>query len=224
MAPRFKSKNEIVYDQLRQDILQGVYEAGSRLIIDELATTLGVSQIPIREAMRQLESDGFVTIVPHVGAKVTDIDADFIFEVFALLESIEVVCSKAACQTITDDEIETLKHMVSEMDSSVSNPALWADQNKAMHLYICQIAGTRLALKMMEKVLDHWDRLRFRYLNDVFGLRTPQAQKEHREILNAFARRDSEAVEHAVRMHNHNALESYLQHMQKKGHLEITEK
>ena len=89
MRPTFRSKNEVVYDLLRQSIIEGEYKPGKRLVIDELAVTLGVSQSPIREAMRQLEADGFVTIEPYVGATVTKINADFIFEVFGLLESLE---------------------------------------------------------------------------------------------------------------------------------------
>ena len=84
MRPIFKSKNEAVYDALRQAIIHGEYEPGSRLVIDDLAATMGVSQIPIREALRQLEADGFITIEPYVGATLTDINANFIFEIFTL--------------------------------------------------------------------------------------------------------------------------------------------
>ncbi|HEX2623126.1 MAG TPA: GntR family transcriptional regulator, partial [Phototrophicaceae bacterium] len=115
MAPVFRSKKEVVYDQLREDILHGKYKPGSRLVIDELAETMGVSQIPIREAMRQLEADGFVTIEPYVGATVTPIDANFIVEVFALLEAMEIIGSRAACQTMTDTQLQQLADMINKM-------------------------------------------------------------------------------------------------------------
>ena len=85
MGTIFRSKNEVVYDLLHQAIIRGDYKPGERIVIDELASRLDVSQIPIREALRQLEADGFVTNEPYVGVTVTGISADFIFEIFALL-------------------------------------------------------------------------------------------------------------------------------------------
>src|SRR5574341_1558334 len=148
MRPAFRSKNEVVYDVLRQSIIQGEYKPGARLVIDELAESLGVSQIPIREAIRQLEADGFVTFEPYVGATITDINANFIFEVFALLESMEITCSRAAARCMSDDELETLEDLIYNMDASVDDPDKWAQENKHLHLFICECAKTALIQKM----------------------------------------------------------------------------
>ncbi|MEO8394694.1 MAG: GntR family transcriptional regulator [Chloroflexota bacterium] len=219
MTSLFRSKKEVVYDLLREDIIRGKYTPGSRLIIDELALTLGVSQIPIREAMRQLEADGFVTIEPYVGATVTDLNADFIFEVFALLEHLEIISSRAACRVMSDDDLGQLADMIEQMDASVKNPNKWTSENKAMHLFICQCANTTLVLKMMEMVLDHWDRLRLHYLNDVFGNRIQAAQEDHRRILAAFYSRDPDEVERVIHAHNQVALSSYIRHLQSSGQI-----
>jgi DNA-binding GntR family transcriptional regulator len=219
MRPAFRSKNEVVYDVLRQSIIQGEYEPGTRLVIDELSASLGVSQIPIREAMRQLEADGFVTIEPYVGATITKINADFIFEIFALLESMEVTCGRTAARCMSDDELETLADLVDQMDASATRPEQWSQDNKQFHLFIAECARTGLILKMMQKVLDHWDRLRLHYLKDVFGRRIEEAQNEHKQILEAFRTRDADNVEQVMRQHNRNALESYLQHLQSTGQI-----
>jgi DNA-binding GntR family transcriptional regulator len=216
---RFKSKKEVVYDQLRQEILEGIHPPGVRLVIDDLVNQIGVSQIPIREAMRQLEADGFVTIEPHVGATVTNLDASFIYEVFALLEAMEIICSRTACQVITDDEIIILDTMISEMDTSIDEANLWSQQNKGMHLFICDIAKAQLVRKMMLKVFDHWDRLRFHYLKNVLGHRIHEAQAEHKQILEAFRNRDADGVEQIVHLHNQRALQSYIEYLQSQGHL-----
>lgn len=220
MTALFRSKKEVVYDLLREDILRGKYKPGSRLVIDELAATLGVSQIPIREAMRQLEADGFVTIEPYVGATVTQLNAEFIFEVFALLEHLEIISSRAACRMMSAADLRQLAELVSEMDASLNDPNQWSTQNKAMHLYICQRANTPLVLKMMEKVLDHWDRLRLHYLNDVFGNRIQAAQQDHKRILAAFATRDPDEVERVIHEHNQDALASYLRHLRATGQVQ----
>lgn len=223
MTAGFRSKKEVVYDLLRDNILRGKYKPGSRLIIDELAVTLGVSQIPIREAMRQLEADGFVTIEPYVGATVAELTADFIFEVFALLENMEVVCGRAACRLMTDEQLQQLADMIARMDACLDDPNQWSSINKEMHLFICRCANTRLILKMMEKVLDHWDRLRLHYLTDVFGNRVHAAQEDHKRILEAFYSRDPDVVERVIHEHNQGALASYIQHLQSAGKLALDE-
>lgn len=223
MRPTFRSKNEAVYDALRQAIIQGEYEPGSRLVIDDLAASMGVSQIPIREALRQLEADGFITIEPYVGATLTEINASFIFEIFALLESLEVICSRSAARCMTDKELDKLEKLIIQMDGSLNYPEQWSQQNKEFHLFICECSKSVLTTKMMQKVLDHWDRLRLHYLKDVSGRRIPDAQREHKLILEAFRTRNPDAVERTIRQHNRSALDSYIKHLRATGEIETDE-
>jgi len=220
MRPAFRSKNEVVYDTLRQSIIQGEHEPGTRLVIDELAQSLGVSQIPIREAMRQLEADGFVTIEPYVGATITELNANFILEVFALLEALEIISSRAAVRSMSNADLDRLTDLIYKMDASVERPEEWSQENKHLHLYICECAGMTLVLKMTQKVLDHWDRLRLHYLKDVFGRRIHAAQEEHKQILQAFRTRNPDEVERVIRQHNQSALSSYIQHLQATGQIQ----
>jgi DNA-binding GntR family transcriptional regulator len=214
MRPAFRSKNEIVYETLRQEIIRGSYKPGTRLVIDELAEVLGVSHIPIREAMRQLEADGFITIEPYVGATVTEINANFIFELFGLLDTLETTCSRNAVRNMSDADLQTLTDMIDAMESTLDDPEQWSQQNKQLHLFICECADTFLVLKMMQKVLDHWDRLRLHYFKDVLGNRIRSAQQEHRQILEAFCLRDPDEVERVIHEHNQQGLASYIQHLQ----------
>jgi DNA-binding GntR family transcriptional regulator len=219
MSTLFRSKNEVVYELLHRSIIHGEYRPGERMVIDELAGKLGVSQIPIREALRQLEADGFVTIEPYVGATVTPISADFIFEIFALLETMEVVCSRTAGRCMSEAEMATLAELVRAMDSTVNEPDRWAEQNKKFHLLICDYSRTGLIKGMMRKVFDHWDRLRSHYIKDVLEHRILAAQEEHRQIMAAFQARDIDKVEQLIRAHNQNALASYIERLQSAGFL-----
>ena len=219
MSTLFRSKNEVVYDVLHQAIIRGDYQSGERVVIDDVAARLGVSQIPVREALRQLEADGFVTIEPYVGATVTDIGADLVFEIFALLETMEAVCSRAACRCMSEAEIERLDALVQQMDICISEPESWSKLNKEFHLLICDFAHTGLIKEMMRKVLDHWDRLRLHYIKDVLGHRLEMAQLEHRQIMDAFRNRDAQEVERLIRAHNHNALAAYNNYLQAAGYL-----
>ncbi len=216
---KFRSKKDIVYDQLREDIVKGVHKPGARLVIDELAKEMTASQIPIREAIQQLEADGFITTEPYVGARVAEIDAAFIYEVFALLESMEIICSRSACAVMTDEELEELSQMVMEMDDLLDKPLQWSERNKAMHLFICECAQTTLILKMVQKVFDHWERLRLYYLPDIAMKRIQEAQSEHHQILKAMQDRDPDTAEEILRNHNRSALKSYTRHLKKIGYL-----
>src|SRR5260370_8610988 len=126
MKLEFRSKNAIVYEQLRISIINGDYKPGVRLVIDQLAVDFGVSQIPIREAIRQLEAEGFVSIEPYAVATVTQINADFIFEIFSLLKSTEIICSRTACATMTEQELSTLQNLIEKMDHSLDDPDIWS--------------------------------------------------------------------------------------------------
>lgn len=81
MRPAFQSKNQIIHGVLLDAIIQGEFAPSTRLVIDEMAAKFEVSPIPIREALRQLEADGFVSFEPHVGFTVTPIHAGLIAEV-----------------------------------------------------------------------------------------------------------------------------------------------
>jgi DNA-binding GntR family transcriptional regulator len=220
MSSVFRSKNEVVYDLLHQTILRGDYKPGERVIIDDLASKLGVSPIPIREALRQLEADGFVKIEPYIGATVTEISASSIFEIFALLGAMEAISGRSACRCMGEEEIQELDNLVQQMDASVYEPGSWSKLNKEFHLRICSYAHAGLIKEMMRKVLDHWDRLRLYYMKDVLGLRLEMAQVEHRQIMTAFHNRDADEVESLIRAHNQNALTAYNNYLQAAGYLD----
>lgn len=219
-APVFKSKNEQVYEHLRAMILGGQLEPGSRLVIDHLAESLGVSQIPIREALFRLEAGGFVTLEPHIGARVAELHAKEVREVFQVLEAMEVITGTAACARLTVADLAWLERHVKAMEADLAEPEAWSEGNKRLHLFLGERAGMLLALRVLDSALDHWDRLRRHYLHDVFAHRIPLAQREHVTLLAALARRDEAAVERTLRDHNRAALAAYADHLRAEGHLD----
>ncbi|HHW89214.1 MAG TPA: GntR family transcriptional regulator [Chloroflexi bacterium] len=223
MQPVFRSKPAVVHDMLRESIIHGEYKPGERLVIDEVAARLGVSQIPVREAVRQLEADGLVTIEPYAGATVTEFSPDLVYEIFALLESLEVICGRRACNCMSDAQHAELSMLVERMDGCTDDAEAWSQLNREFHLLICRFANVQLIGRMLENTLDHWDRLRLHYLTDVLQPRIPEAQAEHRRIIEAFARREVDAVETLLRAHNRGALAAYVELMRQQGHLERTE-
>jgi DNA-binding GntR family transcriptional regulator len=208
-----RSKKELVTKTLRNAILNGELIPGTRLVIDDLAKQLGVSPIPVREALQQLDADGYVAIEPYLGARVAPIEAESVVEVFSLLETMEVVSSRAACQHMADADFDVLEEILVKMDSLVADPELWSQENRHFHKYICDKSGTRLVGSLMSKVLDHWDRLHRYFLTDVFARRLPQAQREHWKILKTLRTRDPAETEGVIREHAQSSLTAYTKYL-----------
>ena len=210
----FRSKNEQVYELLKAKIVRGDYAPGQPLVIDTLARQLGVSQIPIREALRQLEANGFVSIEPYVGARVTEIHAGSIHEVFSMLEHMEILSGRAACVTMSTDAFDALEQMIDGMGRLLDDPEAWSEANKRLHRFICQQAGMNVVEKMLLVALDHWDRLRCHYLEDVFAQLMPPRQAEHEQMLAALRRRDPDELERVIHSHNRESLRAYIAHLE----------
>lgn len=221
MSINYRSKNQAVYEAIRDAIVSGEFAPGQRIVIDELAPRLGVSHSPIRECLRQLEADGFVRIRPYAGVTVTDIRPEFIMEVFALLESLEMISSRRACQRATDQQIEELAKFITGMAAYIGQPEVWSEKNMALHMLICDLAETQLTGQMMNRTLHHWDRLRRYYLEDVSAQRIEQAHQEHLEILAAIRARDEAQVVDVIRHHNEKALKAYLEHINKTQQIDL---
>jgi DNA-binding GntR family transcriptional regulator len=210
----FRSKKEFAYDALRDAILEGQLGPGTRLVIDELAADLGVSHIPVREALQQLQADGFVTIEPYVGARVAEIDASLIREVFDLMEALEVISGRAACLRMSEDSLAEMENRLHEMDALVTDSDRFSQENARLHQFICERAETPLVSRLMDKVLAHWDRLRRHYLQDVFERRMIDAQQEHWRVFEALCTRDPDHVERVIREHNQAARTAYEEHLE----------
>jgi DNA-binding GntR family transcriptional regulator len=208
-----RSKKELVSETLRNAILNGEVIPGTRLVIEDLAKQIGVSPIPVREALQQLHADGYVVIEPYLGAKVAPIESESVTEVFSLLETMEVVSSRAACQHMSDSDFDVLEEILLQMDALINDPERWSRENRHFHSFICDQSGTRLVGSLMSKVLDHWDRLRRYFLKDVFARRLRKAQREHWMILRTLRTRDPDRTEAVVREHTQAALSAYQRHL-----------
>jgi DNA-binding GntR family transcriptional regulator len=217
--PRLKSrsKREAAYLWLRNGIIRGRLQPGDQLVIDDLARKLDVSTIPIREALQQLEAEGFVAIRPYAGASVAAIHPDLIFEIFAILEAVEVTSGRMACEKIDEDQLAQLRQILEDLDALEDDVDAWSQANIHFHEVLCDAAGTVLIRDVLDRMLSHWDRLRRYYLQDVFGRRLQKAQKGHWEMFRALEARDPDAIERAARRHNRAALSAYIDHLREVG-------
>jgi DNA-binding GntR family transcriptional regulator len=207
-SPTFRRKSEVAYTWLRDAIIDGTMSGGTRLVIDDLAKQLGISPIPIREALSQLQAEGFVIFKPHVGATVTELYPSLAYEIFGLLETVEVICGRNACSQLTPEFLDHLEMTLRELDDLVDDPERFSEGNAHFHQ-----AGAVLMENVVATVWLHWHRLRRRYLSEVFANQTEIAQKEHWELLAALRARDPEQVEEVSRRHNRRSQEAYRRYM-----------
>jgi len=214
-AVSYTSKKEMVYSGLRDAIVSGEITPGTRLIIDDIAAEHKISHIPVREALQMLTSEGFVSLKPHAGATVTDIDPRTVAEIFDILEGLEVAAGRAACKTADPEQIKALRSVAREMDAAAEDAEEWSRLNFEFHRMVCQAAGYAIALDLLERVKVHWDRVRRRYLRDVLLPNAPKAQKEHWRIIEAIEKGDPDLCEEIVRKHNRSARKAYGKHVKK---------
>ncbi len=205
-----QTKRAIAYDALRSSIMRCDLRPGQRLIIDDISRQLGVSQIPVREALQQLQSERLVVNVPHIGATVAPISPGDVTEVFALMEGLESVAVEPAATNATAQFLDTLDRMVGEMDIALrkQDGERWAALNSDFHRLISAQARMPLLFDMTQRTLDQWDRIR-RYFN-IFSQRVGQAQSQHHQIAAAFRVHDIDELRRLSRDHNREALKAYV--------------
>lgn len=215
VGPRHVTKQQFAYTALRDAILRCELQPGERVVIDDLARRFDVSIIPVREALRLLESEGLVVSVAHTGTTVAPVSRQLIVEVFALLEGLETVTARAAAVAASADDLSTLEAMVARMDRALSaeRPGVWAELNTDFHLAISGMSGMPMVDQMLRRALDHWNRVRRFFFNGVFTRRAAVAQREHHRILAQLRAHDADAVEQTMRGHNRNASQAYLDYL-----------
>jgi DNA-binding GntR family transcriptional regulator len=110
----YKPLRDVVFDYMKDAIITGKLKPGERLMEVQLAEKLGVSRTPVREAIRKLELEGLVVMVPRKGAYVADLDAKDLLNVLEVRSSLEGLAASLAAERITEEEIDKLKKIIEE--------------------------------------------------------------------------------------------------------------
>ncbi len=219
LAASHLTKQQYAYETLRASILRGELAPGTRLVIDDLAKRFSISIIPVREALRLLQSEGLVVSVAHVGATVAPISRESVAEVFTLLEGLEVVAARTATERADLAALDELAAIVAEMDAALDaeHPQRWAELNTRFHLTISGLTAMPMLQEMLQRAFDHWDRIRRFYFNGVLVRRARRAQAEHHLMLDHMRARDVRSLEAVVREHNQAALAAYTAYLDSTG-------
>ncbi|MEX4005133.1 GntR family transcriptional regulator [Paraburkholderia sp. EG285A] len=178
---------ELATDAIRQRILSGDLAPGEVLRQEALAEELGVSRVPIREAITRLTSEGLLTNVPHKGAYVAELSIDEVKETFDIRLRLEPWIFAEAIPRITDAEIGKAERLVKEMDKA--NSGIWGQLNWRLHETLYLPAQRDITLQMLRVLHDRSDRY-FRFQAVQVPIRE-QSHEEHMALVEACRKRDA---------------------------------
>ena len=192
---------EIVYEELKREILVGEISPGTRMMEIELADEMGVSRTPVREAIRKLEKEGLVTIEPRKGAYASDVSIKDMVDVLEVREDLEAMTAAMAAQKVNKDEKQALIEATMEykeaVESERTEDIIRCDEK--FHQLIVNYSGNKTLIQLFSQVQEL--ALRFRYLfYDDFS-RYERMPMEHREIEEAILSGDYEKARVAAGEH-----------------------
>ncbi|MEP6732462.1 MAG: GntR family transcriptional regulator [bacterium] len=188
-------------DSLRDRILRGHFPEGKPLRQDAIAAELGVSRIPVREALRQLESEGLVIFSPHRGAVVSTFSLEEIAEMFELRAEIESDLIRRAVPLMTAEDDSRVREILDGYEIALQSGevALWGQLNWQLHSTLYAPCDRQFTLGIVKKLHQHSDRYLRMQLSLTHG--ETRARQEHRAIAAAARKRDARKASQLMREH-----------------------
>jgi DNA-binding GntR family transcriptional regulator len=200
-----------VADRLRSDILEGRLRPGEWLRQERLAQAYSVSQMPVREALKQLAAEGLVEHVPYRGVQVVEFAAEDVEDLYACRAFIEGMAARSAAQNVTDEELSDLAGLHEQMVRcrTPEDLAQYRELNRRFHALIFSASRRSYIVRTLAQLWSAfptmlWSNIPRIAVASVPGRDEPDAA-EHEEIVAALAARDAERAERAVRRHIESA-------------------
>lgn len=185
-------KSQTIYRTLRERILSNELVSGTRLVLRQLANQFDTSDIPVREALRMLERDGLVEMVPYRGARVTTLTAREIEETYFIRGHLESIATGLAAERITDAELTVLDRLMDRMRGAVEaqDGPRFSELNQEFHRTIVAACGNSM---LRDLTMDIWQRHSgFQRVFRMVPGRLAASQAEHEGIMAALRARDTE--------------------------------
>lgn len=202
----FLPLRDVVFNTLRQAILTGDLKPGERLMEIHLANRLGVSRTPIREAIRKLELEGLVTMIPRRGAEVAQITEKCMSDVLEVRRALDALCAELACERIAPEGLEDLKEACEHFSRTVrqgeADIKSIAQADVRLHDIIVQATGNERLVQLINNLSEQMYRYRFEYLKD--SSQHERLVEEHRIIYESLVKKDKKTASEAAKMHIDN--------------------
>lgn len=206
-----------VFQKIRTDILNGRYKENDELRENTIGRELGVSRTPVREALRQLELEGLVTIFPNRGAYVIGISHKDIWDIYTMRSFLEGLCARWAAEHITDGQLGALEETIVLSEFQVNresgfNTEQIAELDGRFHSALYEASGSRILCKVLTD-FHNYVRIARRTSIDSEE-RARRSIREHRQILRALRERDGELAEQLANEH----IMHVMQNLKKQGY------
>ncbi len=195
---------DVVFNTLRQAILRGELKPGERLMEIHLAEKLGVSRTPIREAIRKLELEGLVTMIPRRGAEVARITEKNLRDVLEVRRELDAFSCELACDRITKQEGEELYRACEEFAAATAtrDATVIAAADVKLHDIIVNAAGNERLTEILNNLSEQMYRYRFEYIKDTSNYE--KLVEEHRIIYESILKKDKQTAARTARVHIDN--------------------
>ncbi len=188
-------KSDMVYRAIKQDLIRGKYGIGQDLVIVELAAALGTSRQPILEALKRLDREGFVEVIPQIGVRTIRPTADWVLDLYRVFANVEGLAAEIAAGRDLPGEMEQLRLRIGEMDARVAAgdvPMIeYLLLNRRVHAAIHMMTGSPEVIHAAEA---YWDRSDF-LLATIFGgpreADSFRVRHDHHAILTAIEKADA---------------------------------
>ncbi len=199
---------DVVFNTLRNAILKGELKPGERLMEIQLAQRLGVSRTPVREAIRKLELEGLVLMIPRRGAIVAEITVQDLEDVLEVRAALEELAVRRACEHITEEQLQELEKAANEFKRGLETQNLLAcvETDMAFHEIIYHAAQNKRLLQMLLNLREQMYRYRLEYLKD--RRMHKLLIEEHDTIRYALKKHDAAKAGSAMRVHIENQKDS----------------
>ncbi|MCK7607405.1 GntR family transcriptional regulator [Geobacillus stearothermophilus] len=211
METKAKNKTQLAYEYILSRIENGVYGPGYRVVIGQIARELGLSSIPVREAIRQLEAEGLVEFKPYTGAVVSNINEKEYIETLSVLAVLEGYATALGSANLTKEAINELERLNERMERALEELELerFSELNYEFHSLIYAHCGNAY---LEEQIKQIWQRMkRIRAYGFTFVPQRAKASiEEHREIIRLLREQaPPHEIEQYVRQHKINTAEAF---------------
>lgn len=196
---RPRTVTDQIFDLLYERVVNLTLPPGAKLSEAEVASQMGVSRQPVRDAFYRLSQLGFIQIRPQRATIVTPISEEAVLQAYFVRRSLEESCMRVAAEKLTNAHLDALDRLIDQQRHAIQTDrrAEFHALDDQFHHDICAGAGLGFVWTLVKDNKGHMDRAR--YLSLTYGANT--AWQEHRDILNALRARDPEAAAAAVRQH-----------------------
>ena len=200
-----------VLRQLRDRIVSGALRPGEQIVQESLAADLGVSRVPLREALKVLEGEGHVTYSPHRGYFVATMTVPDLVEAYRIRELLEGEALAHAVSRLTDSDIAAITHLTDEVElaSASGDIALITAANRALHFAMFECSGMPRLVRMIRTLWDATDAYRGVYMASAANIAA--MNREHRAMLKALKQGDAAEVIKLQAEHRENTVSAVSQ-------------